>query len=153
MKEELEKSFHDLSSFDEYSTEVKSGRLEWSPVHTSVKFWRENAGLGPTGTLVIHYRLAAGRRLIASVAFCVDDQVAVISTISDSFTFYREAKRQKLRTVENIDSSFGDFQRPSHSFRRQSRHRRIRQVRDYFLLGFAWMCENVCFLVALMTTQ
>jgi len=43
LKEELEKSFHDLSSFDEYATEVKSGRLEWSPVHTSVKFWRENA--------------------------------------------------------------------------------------------------------------
>ena len=31
------------SSFDEYSTEVKSGRLEWSPVHKSEKFWRENA--------------------------------------------------------------------------------------------------------------
>lgn len=43
LKEQLEKSFHDLSSFDEYSTEIKSGRLEWSPVHTSVKFWRENA--------------------------------------------------------------------------------------------------------------
>lgn len=33
----------DLSSFDEYSNEVKSGRLEWSPVHSSEKFWRENA--------------------------------------------------------------------------------------------------------------
>jgi V-type H+-transporting ATPase subunit H len=32
-----------LSSFDEYSSEVKSGRLEWSPVHKSEKFWRENA--------------------------------------------------------------------------------------------------------------
>ena len=31
------------SSFDEYSTEVKSGRLEWSLVHKSDKFWRENA--------------------------------------------------------------------------------------------------------------
>ena len=27
------------SSFDEYSAELKSGRLEWSPVHKSNKFW------------------------------------------------------------------------------------------------------------------
>ena len=32
-----------FSSFDEYSSEVKSGRLEWSPVHKSERFWRENA--------------------------------------------------------------------------------------------------------------
>jgi V-type H+-transporting ATPase subunit H len=32
-----------FSSFDEYSSEVKSGRLEWSPVHKSEKFWHENA--------------------------------------------------------------------------------------------------------------
>ena len=30
------------SSFDEYASEVRSGRLEWSPVHKSEKFWREN---------------------------------------------------------------------------------------------------------------
>ena len=35
--------FQDLSSYDEYVTEVRSGRLEWSPVHRSEKFWRENA--------------------------------------------------------------------------------------------------------------
>lgn len=39
----LQASVQDLSSFDEYSTELKSGRLEWSPVHQSEKFWRENA--------------------------------------------------------------------------------------------------------------
>lgn len=33
----------DLSSFDEYTNELRSGRLEWSPVHSSEKFWRENA--------------------------------------------------------------------------------------------------------------
>ena len=27
------------SSFDEYTAEVKSGRLAWSPVHKSEKFW------------------------------------------------------------------------------------------------------------------
>lgn len=42
LTEKLQSSVQDLSSFDEYATEVKSGRLEWSPVHKS-KFWRENA--------------------------------------------------------------------------------------------------------------
>ncbi|XP_035314365.1 V-type proton ATPase subunit H isoform X3 [Cricetulus griseus] len=41
--EKLGESVEDLSSFDEYSSELKSGRLEWSPVHKSEKFWRENA--------------------------------------------------------------------------------------------------------------
>ncbi|XP_058816981.1 V-type proton ATPase subunit H isoform X2 [Topomyia yanbarensis] len=41
--EKLQNSVQDLSSFDEYSTEIKSARLEWSPVHKSAKFWRENA--------------------------------------------------------------------------------------------------------------
>lgn len=32
-----------LSSVDEYISELISGRLEWSPVHKSQRFWRENA--------------------------------------------------------------------------------------------------------------
>jgi len=43
LKEKMEASLQDLSSYDEYLTEVRSGRLEWSPVHRSEKFWRENA--------------------------------------------------------------------------------------------------------------
>ncbi|KAK2147227.1 hypothetical protein LSH36_563g03027 [Paralvinella palmiformis] len=43
LNETLQASVQDLSSFDEYTTELKSGRLEWSPVHKSEKFWRENA--------------------------------------------------------------------------------------------------------------
>ncbi len=39
----LEESMLEVSSFDEYSQEVRSNRLEWSPVHKSDKFWRENA--------------------------------------------------------------------------------------------------------------
>lgn len=38
----LESSVDDLTSFSEYRAEVESGVLEWSPVHTSVKFWKEN---------------------------------------------------------------------------------------------------------------
>uniref|UniRef100_A0A7E4VL29 V-type proton ATPase subunit H n=1 Tax=Panagrellus redivivus TaxID=6233 RepID=A0A7E4VL29_PANRE len=43
LNEKLHTSVQDLSSFDEYCTEVRSGRLQWSPVHKSEKFWRENA--------------------------------------------------------------------------------------------------------------
>lgn len=41
--ETLNERVQDLSTFDEYAAEVRSGRLEWSPVHKSEKFWRENA--------------------------------------------------------------------------------------------------------------
>lgn len=43
LSEKLQESIVDLSSFDEYASEIKSGRLEWSPVHKSERFWRENA--------------------------------------------------------------------------------------------------------------
>eukprot|EP00080_Pristionchus_pacificus_P004808 PDM64828.1 vha-15 [Pristionchus pacificus] len=43
LREKLHVSVQDLSSFDEYCSEVRSGRLQWSPVHKSEKFWRENA--------------------------------------------------------------------------------------------------------------
>lgn len=43
LNDKMNASVQDLSSYDEYVTEVRSGRLEWSPVHRSEKFWRENA--------------------------------------------------------------------------------------------------------------
>merc|ERR1712137_1247790 len=42
LQEKLEIVFEDMSTFDEYASEVSSGLLEWSPVHRSEKFWREN---------------------------------------------------------------------------------------------------------------
>jgi V-type H+-transporting ATPase subunit H len=38
----LEQHIDELSSFDEYRQEVLSGHLDWTPVHTSEKFWKEN---------------------------------------------------------------------------------------------------------------
>lgn len=43
LTQKLQENVQDLSSFDEYCTEIRSGRLMWSPVHKSEKFWRENA--------------------------------------------------------------------------------------------------------------
>ncbi|KAI6650953.1 Vacuolar ATP synthase subunit h [Oopsacas minuta] len=40
---QLETTLQDISTFDEYVSEVRSGTLEWSPVHRSEKFWRECA--------------------------------------------------------------------------------------------------------------
>jgi V-type H+-transporting ATPase subunit H len=40
--EALEQHINELSSFDEYRQEVLSGHLEWTPVHASEKFWKEN---------------------------------------------------------------------------------------------------------------
>lgn len=40
----LESRIDEMSSFDEYRQEVLSGHLEWSPVHTSEKFWKESMG-------------------------------------------------------------------------------------------------------------
>ncbi|KAL0486461.1 V-type H+-transporting ATPase subunit H [Acrasis kona] len=38
----MEVHIDEMSSFDEYRQEALSGHLEWSPVHTSEKFWKEN---------------------------------------------------------------------------------------------------------------
>jgi len=38
----LEKNIEDTTSFADYKQEVLSGRLDWTPVHKSEKFWKEN---------------------------------------------------------------------------------------------------------------
>jgi V-type H+-transporting ATPase subunit H len=43
LQEELTANFQSLSTFDEYSSELISGHLSWSPPHESEDFWRENA--------------------------------------------------------------------------------------------------------------
>ncbi|KAG8936241.1 H(+)-transporting V1 sector ATPase subunit H [Tulasnella sp. 419] len=43
LKEELTKNFESLTTYDEYTSELASGHLSWTPVHDSETFWRENA--------------------------------------------------------------------------------------------------------------
>jgi V-type H+-transporting ATPase subunit H len=42
LEKQLHENLDDLTTFSEYVGEVHSGVLEWSPAHTSVKFWKEN---------------------------------------------------------------------------------------------------------------
>eukprot|EP00842_Homolaphlyctis_polyrhiza_P003143 jgi/Hompol1/382/HPOL_000240-RA len=41
--EELSRNIASLTTFDEYASEVRAGRLEWSPPHLSEQFWKTNA--------------------------------------------------------------------------------------------------------------
>ncbi|CAK5264865.1 unnamed protein product [Mycena citricolor] len=43
LREELASNFQSLTTYDEYSSELLSGHLSWSPVHESDDFWKENA--------------------------------------------------------------------------------------------------------------
>eukprot|EP00758_Cryptobia_borreli_P001086 Tbor_TRINITY_DN1926_c0_g1::TRINITY_DN1926_c0_g1_i1::g.3517::m.3517/K02144/ATPeV1H; V-type H+-transporting ATPase subunit H len=42
LTETLDRNMDEVTSFTEYRGEVMSGVLEWSPCHTSAKFWKEN---------------------------------------------------------------------------------------------------------------
>ncbi|MBW0522193.1 hypothetical protein O181_061908 [Austropuccinia psidii MF-1] len=43
LKEQLEDAKQKMTTYDEYSTELESGLLRWSPPHTSDEFWSANA--------------------------------------------------------------------------------------------------------------
>ncbi|KAI0295501.1 ATPase V1 complex subunit H [Russula brevipes] len=42
LTDELEARFESLTTWDEYTSELSSGHLSWTPVHTSDLFWKEN---------------------------------------------------------------------------------------------------------------
>ena len=42
VSQQLQEVEQTLSSFDEFCSEISTGRLQWSPVHTNNKFWRDN---------------------------------------------------------------------------------------------------------------
>ncbi|KAI9312206.1 ATPase V1 complex subunit H [Dichotomocladium elegans] len=43
VKEKLQENFQSLSTFEQYASEIETGKLEWSPPHKSETFWKENA--------------------------------------------------------------------------------------------------------------
>ncbi|TFK42799.1 armadillo-type protein [Crucibulum laeve] len=43
IKDELNERFQSLTTYDEYTSELSSGHLSWTPVHESEDFWKENA--------------------------------------------------------------------------------------------------------------
>ena len=63
LEKKLESLMIDVSSFDEYTLEITTNRLSWSPVHKSDKFWRENAQrLNENNFFLIRYAQNIGRK-------------------------------------------------------------------------------------------
>eukprot|EP00298_Acanthocystis_sp_HF-20_P028616 c7401_g1_i1.p1 GENE.c7401_g1_i1~~c7401_g1_i1.p1 ORF type:complete len:453 (+),score=147.64 c7401_g1_i1:56-1360(+) len=44
LTQKTKETIDEMSSFERYRTEILSGELEWTPVHFSETFWRENIG-------------------------------------------------------------------------------------------------------------
>ncbi|KAJ8651800.1 hypothetical protein O0I10_012621 [Lichtheimia ornata] len=42
VKERLQENFQSLTTFEQYASEIETGKLEWSPPHKSEAFWKEN---------------------------------------------------------------------------------------------------------------
>ncbi|EJD53236.1 ATPase, V1 complex, subunit H [Auricularia subglabra TFB-10046 SS5] len=42
LRTELAANFESLTTYDEYTSELQSGHLSWTPVHDSQTFWKEN---------------------------------------------------------------------------------------------------------------
>ncbi|KAI8980822.1 ATPase, V1 complex, subunit H [Pilobolus umbonatus] len=43
VNEQLQSTFHSLTTFEVYASELESGILQWSPSHRSETFWKQNA--------------------------------------------------------------------------------------------------------------
>ncbi|RUS20645.1 hypothetical protein BC938DRAFT_475525 [Jimgerdemannia flammicorona] len=43
LRQELQDNFQSLTTYEEYASEVQTGKLEWSPPHLSETFWKQNA--------------------------------------------------------------------------------------------------------------
>ncbi|CAG8568135.1 1595_t:CDS:10 [Ambispora leptoticha] len=43
LKTQLQENFQSLTTFDVYGSEIRSGKLHWSPPHQSEQFWKQNA--------------------------------------------------------------------------------------------------------------
>lgn len=89
LNEKLEKNIEEISSFDEYRQEVLSGHLEWTPVHTSEKFWKENMAKIETNNFYIL------KELVKLLEIAGDDTQTLAITCHDLGQFVRYHPRGK----------------------------------------------------------
>ncbi|VDO03011.1 unnamed protein product [Rodentolepis nana] len=89
LRDTLVECVQDVSSLEEYVTELATGRLVWSPVHKSAQFWRENADKFTDN----NYELL--RMLIYLLEYSTDPQVLAIASndIGEFVSHYARGKQ------------------------------------------------------------
>lgn len=94
LKDELKTRLDGLTTYDEYTSELESGHLVWSPAHESDDFWRLN-----TSRLINENNGRAVRRLVEILKTSRDPLVlAVAANDVGKFVKYGGDKAKSLLT-------------------------------------------------------
>lgn len=86
----LETLVMDVSSFDEYTLEITSNRLSWSPAHKSDKFWRENAQKLNENNFFLIKKLIDLLKNSSSSSLCLE---IVLNDIGEYVRYYSRGKK------------------------------------------------------------
>lgn len=92
----LETLVMDVSSFDEYTLEITSNRLSWSPAHKSDKFWRENAQKLNENNFFLIKKLIDLLKNSSSSSLCLE---IVLNDIGEYVRYYSRGKN----VIEQLD--------------------------------------------------
>ncbi|KAI8089241.1 ATPase, V1 complex, subunit H [Halteromyces radiatus] len=95
LKERLQENFQSLTTFEQYASEVETGKLEWSPPHKSEIFWKENAYKLEEHNFQLLRSLA---RILSTSTNCLILSVAA----SDIGHYIKFASRQGKRLLQEI---------------------------------------------------
>ncbi|KAG6329547.1 hypothetical protein ID866_9542 [Astraeus odoratus] len=88
VRDELERNFASLTTYDEYVSELVTGHLSWTPVHESEDFWRENASM-------LNERDYAQLKALVRLLDKDDDPVTVAVAVHDIGHYVRHYERGK----------------------------------------------------------
>ncbi|SAM08884.1 hypothetical protein [Absidia glauca] len=95
LKERLQENFQSLTTFEQYASEVETGKLEWSPPHKSEVFWKENA------QKLEEHNFQLLRSLARILSTSTNDVVLAVAA-SDIGNYIKYASRQGKKLLQEI---------------------------------------------------
>ncbi|KAI9272853.1 armadillo-type protein [Phascolomyces articulosus] len=95
VKERLQENFQSLTTFEQYASEVETGKLEWTPPHKSETFWKENASRLEENNFQLLRQLA---RILSTATSPVILSVAA----NDIGQYSKYASKQGKRVLQEV---------------------------------------------------